>query len=583
MKRIPSQFVQDLKHSLNIVEVAGGYMKLVKKGQNHFARCPFHSEKTPSFSLNEQLQIFHCFGCGKSGDIISLIMELEGMSYVETIHYLAERAGLRIPTLDGVDEREFQDRKFLYTVMEEAVRFYRRHLLSPDGQGARAYLERRRITPETGEKFLLGCAPDSGFQLLNHLRSLGIRDHFIQLAGLAGKSSSTGRLYDQFRNRLIVPITDLHGRVIALGGRILGDGEPKYLNSRETPIYQKGHHLFGLTHSHRDIRTRDTAVLVEGYFDMIVPFQEGFPQMVASLGTSLTPNQIKLLGRFTRNVIICFDPDTAGSAAAYRSVELFLENDFECRVARLPEGHDPDTFALEAGAEAFQSQLDEAVPFLEFVWQRLTAGFKDGLTVKNRVRVMEALFPFILRIPQGPERNNRLEQLARRLSLAPEAVFKQFNQFSRSRRVDQRQVRLNTPGEVLESERLLIRFLFSFPELAPRIISETDVTFDGLASSNILAAMQDMIRTDGQLDLSELEKGLEEKDLVLLHQILSREVTIVSEEEAVNSLRTLKEKSLERELELINNALEEAEASGDMEQCRVLLKRKKKIKEIIQN
>jgi len=406
--RISSQFVQQLKHTLNIVEVAGNFLKLTRKGKNYFALCPFHTEKTPSFSINEQLQSYHCFGCGKGGDVIQLVMELENLTYVEAIHYLADLAHLRVPALDAAEEKRYRDREHLQTVMAEAAKFYQRCLKDPEGSGARDYIDGRKIEPGTVQRFMFGFAPGDGQRLVSYLRGLGIREALAQQAGLSRVSEVTQRSYDLFRSRLIIPIQDMHGRVVAFGGRILGEGEPKYLNSPETPLYQKGYHLFGLGHALKAIRQADRAILVEGYFDMIVPFQAGVENVVASLGTGLTPAQVKLLGRFTRNIVICFDPDTAGANAAFRSVELFLENEFDCRVATLPGGHDPDTFVLEHGADRFREAVDRSLPFLDFQLQHKLQAAGADLSVERKVKILESMFPFLTRIQQEPVRSNYL-------------------------------------------------------------------------------------------------------------------------------------------------------------------------------
>lgn len=579
--KIPGQFVQELKTSLNIIDVAGGFMRLVKKGKNYFALCPFHGEKTPSFSLNEQLQTYHCFGCGKGGDVIQLVMELEAMTYVEAIQFLAEKANLKVPAADPETEKQTRDKKFIYTVMEEAVRFYQRCLAHEDGRGAREYLDRRKIAPETREKFRLGYAPPNGFHLVSYLRSMGIRDHVMREAGLAKVSERTDQLYDQFRSRLMIPISDLHGRVVAFGGRILGEGEPKYLNSQETPIYHKSHHLFGLNLSVKEIRAADQAILVEGYFDMIVPWQAGVANIVASLGTSLTQPQVKLLGRFTRNVTVSFDPDAAGSTAAYRSVEIFLENDFECRVAILPGGQDPDTCVLTAGADGYRQVLAQAEPFLDYVWRRGVESVQGDFSVKKKVKLMEGMFPFILRLPAEMERSRYLSGMAKKMELDEATLFRQFNHFSRTRKVNEEQLGQAAVPELLPAEKELLQYLFQFPELASRITSGANVTFSGLASSNILQGIEKLVGETGCLKLNELEERLTDSDRVLLHRVHSAATRVVTESEARSCLLTLRRKVLEKRNEEITGRLHAAEAGGDMPLYDRLLDEKKKLREEI--
>ena len=561
--RIPATFVQELKHSLNLVEVAGAYMRLVRKGRNYFALCPFHTEKTPSFSINEQLQTYHCFGCGKGGDVIRLVMELDNLGYVDAIQFLAERANLKVPYGGDEDEKASQDRKFIYTVTEEAARFFERGLQSDDGAPAREYLSKRGITLETILTHRLGFAPGDGFHLLSYLRSLGIKDSVIQQAGLAKVSEKSGRHYDTFRDRLMIPILDQHGRVIAFGGRIMGEGEPKYLNSPETPIYQKSYHLFGLHHAAREIRNQDRAVLVEGYFDVIAPHQAGVNNVVASLGTSLTAAQVRLLGRFTRRVAVCFDPDAAGANAALRSVELFLEHEFDCRVAVLPEEHDPDTFVLQKGAEAFRTVLEESKPFLDYLLYQKLRAEKSELTVERKSRIMESLFPFLGRIPQEVVRSSYLFNMAKALQIHPEALFSQFERFQKSRKVETEKLASFSVPTLLPAEMELLNYLFHFPESAAKIFTEAGVTRADFASSKILGSLYELLGEGRTFKPAELEAALTEDERILLHQVVSRDRQLVSETDAVSCLRTMRRKTLERRLDQLTSQLKAAEAAND--------------------
>jgi DNA primase len=575
--RISSQFVQQLKHTLNIVEVAGNFLKLTRKGKNYFALCPFHTEKTPSFSINEQLQSYHCFGCGKGGDVIQLVMELDNLTYTEAIHFLAEQAHLRVPALDPAEEKKHRDREHLQTVMTEAVKFYQRCLKDPEGATARDYIDRRRIAPETLRDFMFGYAPADGQRLMSYLRGLGIREALAVQAGLARVSEVSQRSYDLFRSRLMIPITDMHSRVMAFGGRILGEGEPKYLNSPETPLYQKGYHLFGLGQALKAIRQADQAVLVEGYFDMIVPYQAGVANVVASLGTGLTQAQVKLLGRFTRNIVICFDPDAAGANAALRSVELFLEHEFDCRVVSLPAGHDPDTFVLEKGADAFREAVAGAFPFLDFQLQHKLQAAGANPSVERKVKILESLFPFLGCIQQEPVRSKYLADWSDRLGIHRDALFNQYNTFARSRKVDRSAVAQYSQPALTPAEAGLIGFVLNFPELAPRIFAGVDVTFEGLAASKILACIAQQTHDGEPFRLAEIEDQLTEEDRKLLHQTMSRTTAVISESEAANCLSSLQRRSMERELERLTRECQAAEQSGDLARCRDILERRKKI------
>ena len=575
--KIPSTFVQELKSALNIVDVAGQYMKIVRKGKNHFGLCPFHGEKTPSFSVNEQLQIFNCFGCGKKGDVITLFMELENLSYPDAVCQLAERIGLRLPQVSSGDEAAYRERKFLYTVMQEAANAFSQALEGREGAMAREYLERRRIGAETIGTFGIGYASGDGFRLVNALRALGMSEKHLLEAGLARRSEKSGRLYDYFRDRVIVPIKDQQGRVVAFGGRILGDGEPKYLNTQETPIYRKGDHLFGLNLSGKGIRERNEAVLVEGYFDMIAPWQAGVTNVVASLGTSLTSGQVRLLGRYTHNVKICFDPDAAGASAALRSVEMFLGADFECAVARLPKGQDPDVFVRQQGADAMFRAIADAQPFLEYVYSRGREGMGADPTVKQKVKLLETMFPFLSHVPSPVERSKHVSNLARRLELDEGSVFRQFNHFLRTRRISAEGLERATPADLLPVEKELLLFLFHCPEMHGELLSRGVEPFTGLASGGIFRKAADLAASEAGFSLEALERALSDEERLLLHPVLAGFVRLADVEDVRGCLRTLEIRRLERRRKEIQAEIREAGSAADEERCRALIAERREI------
>jgi DNA primase len=297
--------------------------------------------------------------------------------------------------------------------------------------------------------------------------------------------------------------------------------------------------------------------------------------VVASLGTSLTTNQVKLLGRYTRNVKICLDPDTAGVTAAYRSVELFLEGDFECAVVRLPQGKDPDVFVREQGADGFHRLVADALPFLEFVYRRGREGMGAEPTVKQKARLLENLFPFIARVPSPMERSRHVSLLAGRLELDESAVFRQFNLFLRTRKINVESMVRSSAPDLLPAERELLHFLFTCPERASHVFSGFTVTFDGLTTSNILRRAAELAEADGKLDLAALEASLTEEDRLLVHRVLSKGDTVVLEDEARNCLGALSARLLGKRRQEIQAAIREAEAAGDRERCRTLIQERR--------
>jgi DNA primase len=372
--RYPQTFIDDLRRQADIVRVVGDYVTLKKKGANWMACCPFHQEKTPSFSVNPSKNIFYCFGCGKGGSVFNFVMELEGLSFPESVRVVAEKAGVPLPEL--VDDKRFEakrkDADEVVQLNAWALEFWERQLSenNAEAQAAREYVEGRGIVAETVKTFRLGYAPNSWDALGNYLKGQGATIGQIERSGLVVKKEQGG-YYDRFRGRLIFPVTDAQGRAVAFGARAMRPGdEPKYLNSPETAAYTKGRHLFGLSVTREEIRRKKFAILVEGYLDLIVPFQHGVRNAVASLGTALTAEQAKLLNRFARKVVVNYDGDRAGINAAKRAIEVLLPEDFEVKVLVLPEGADPDEFVRARGVDEYNQRRGEAAPHMQFVLEQ---------------------------------------------------------------------------------------------------------------------------------------------------------------------------------------------------------------------
>ncbi len=368
--RYPQTFIDDLRRQSDIVRVIQDYVSLKKKGANWMACCPFHQEKTPSFSVNPAKEIFFCFGCQKGGSVFNFVMEMERVSFPEAIRIVAEKSNVPLPALvdDGKFEARRKDADEVIELNSWALEFWEAQLSEggAESRAAREYLKGREITDETARVFRLGYAPDSWEALSSYLKKRGASEAQIEKSGLVVKKDAGG-FYDRFRGRLIFPVMDAQGRAVAFGGRTLGAGEPKYLNSPETAAYTKGRHLYGLHLTRDEMRRKKFAILVEGYLDLIVPYQFGVRNMAASLGTALTPEQARLMGRFARKVVINYDGDSAGVKAAKRAIETLLAEDFEIKVLVLPEGADPDEFIRRHGVEAYHERRGKALPHIQFV------------------------------------------------------------------------------------------------------------------------------------------------------------------------------------------------------------------------
>ncbi len=368
--RYPQTFIDDLKRQADIVRVIQDYVQLKKKGANWMACCPFHKEKTPSFSVSPSKEIFYCFGCHKGGSVFNFVMEVERVAFPEAIRIVAERTGVPLPKLidDSRFEAKRQESDEVIQLNKWALEWWEQQLegSSADAKAARDYLQQREITDETRRTFHLGFAPDSWEALATHLRKKGATQLQIERSGLVVNREEGGS-YDRFRGRLIFPVMDIHGRPIAFGGRTLKGEDAKYINSPETAAYVKGRNLFGLNLTRDEIRRQGFGILVEGFLDLIVPFQFGIRNVVASLGTALTPEQVKLLARFARKVVVNYDGDRAGVEAAKKAIETLLAEDLEVKVLLLPDNSDPDEFIRTAGASEYHRRRGEAQPHIQFV------------------------------------------------------------------------------------------------------------------------------------------------------------------------------------------------------------------------
>jgi DNA primase len=377
----PPRFLDELKTRISLADVVSKRVKLIKKGHEHQGLCPFHNEKTPSFTLNEEKGFYHCFGCQANGSAIDFVMETEGLGFKDAVEQLAGIAGMEVPQDSPEARAREQKRQTLVDVVEAAAKYFEKMLRMPEGRAAMDYVRGRGLSSATAETFRLGFAPNSRSNLKTALLREGIPEDLMIAAGLLIKPDrDNGRgtdSYDRFRGRLMFPIQDRRSRVIAFGGRILGDGEPKYLNSPETPLFHKGRELYALNHAMRAARKSGTMVVSEGYMDVIALYQAGFEHAVAPLGTALTEEQLQLIWKSVPEPVLCFDGDRAGMAAAKKASLKALPHlrpGYGLRISSLPDKEDPDSLIKSGGKAAMQAVLDQAVPLSEFLWRSETGG-----------------------------------------------------------------------------------------------------------------------------------------------------------------------------------------------------------------
>ncbi len=413
MGRIAEDKIEEIKHRADIVEVVSGYLPLKRSGANHLGLCPFHQEKTPSFNVNAARQIFHCFGCGVGGNVFSFLMRMEGLSFPDAVKRLGERLGIEVveEATTPAEQQRKEERERLFRINDSAAHFYHMVLKErQDGAPGRRYLRGRGYGADIVKGFQLGFAPESWDALALHLKGRGMRDVDVRTTGLIRPGKQGRGDYDLFRNRLLFPIQDLQGRVVAFGGRVLDDSLPKYINSPESPIYHKSQVLYGLYQGRDAMRQTGEALVVEGYFDVLALHRAGFENSIATCGTALTVDHARLLKRFAEKVLLVFDEDSAGRQATFRAMDALLPVGLAVYTVSMPPGADPDSLLQEQGVDGFQGCLDAARPVLEvFIDNQLQ---QHGESVEGRARAAEEVLIRIRRLPGDLERNLYIKRLA---------------------------------------------------------------------------------------------------------------------------------------------------------------------------
>jgi DNA primase len=574
-------FAEKVKQQADIVRVVGEYVRLKKTGKDFSGLCPFHQEKTPSFTVSPVKQIFYCFGCGKGGDVYNFVMDMEKCEFPEAVKVVAEKCGIAIPRQkerSPQERKENQQRSVLVEMHREAQTFFVKQLEgTPEGKAARAYLEDRGLDKEAIARFGIGYAPSGGDALLRQLKPK-YNERLLVDSGLLSRDQSAGRLFDRFRRRITFPIANESGKIVAFGARALGDDMPKYLNSPETPIYSKSNVLYHMDRAKDALRQQDFAILVEGYMDAIAVARAGISNVVASCGTSLAEPQIKLLGRFTRRVIVNYDPDTAGQAATERSLSLLLEHDFEVRVLALPavgdKKADPDLFIRERGKDEYLKLLKEAPPYVDYLIAR--ARQMDLTTGEGKQRALNFLLPYIQKIPNGIMRSEWATRIAQQLRIDEPLLRSALSKAAKERR----RVITTRPEMVGRAakpvERRLIRMLAEaqgFRQELAKHLQDAHL-YHGLETERIFAAMVIASLSGQPLQATEVGAMLEERDRRLLFEILFEEANEPTWEEAMSCIEALQNRQAEQQLADVQRSIEANPAAPEL---RGLLEKKQEL------
>ncbi len=579
-----SDFAQTVKQQADIVKVIGGYIRLRKAGaQNYSGLCPFHKEKSPSFSVHAGRQFYHCFGCGQSGDVFSFVVKIENLSFPEAVRAVAQKCGIPLPKREYNSPEEAQEaglRRRLLDLHEAATVWFQEQLQSAEGAFAREYLAGRGVAPEAIKLFRIGYAPDNFNGLRDRLATMADAET-LRASGLFSSKDSEdqqgnvvqGRLYDRFRKRVTFPICNESGRVIAFTARALETGDkagPKYINSPETPLYSKGQVLFNLDKAKAAMRQLEFALLVEGQMDCISVFMRGIQNVIATSGTAFTESQVGLLRRQTSNVVVNFDPDAAGANAAEKSIALLTEEGFTIKVVTLEGGLDPDRFIRERGVEAYVAAIRGARTQADYLIERARAAF-PGTTADAKIKAMNYLLPHIRRIPQKLERDQFAHDAAQKLGI-DSAVLREELRQAALKRQDHVEARTSSLTEV---ERVLIKALaITSPEneAARRVATDAVVAqpalFEHLGAYPCLLALAGRRADDPMGCVEDAEQR------ALLAQVLMAEKEPPSEDQVRSALHHIRERALESRRREVIAQIAAAEARGEFAETVALTQRK---------
>jgi len=499
---IPQEKISEITNRADILDIVSEFVLLKKSGRNYLGLCPFHTEKTPSFTVSPDKQIYYCFGCGEGGDAIRFLMKQEAIAFPEAVKRLAKRYGVEIPSesMDPHQRQQMDEKERLLAVNQAAGEFFQICLSEPNGgKAARDYLVKRGLALETCSLFRLGFAPDEWDRLARFFMKKKIPFALAEKTGLVLPRKQKSGYYDRFRARIVFPICDIGGRIIGFGGRVMDDRIPKYLNSPESPVYHKGKSLYGLNLAKQACRETDSVYIVEGYFDLIALYQAGIKNVVATLGTALSEVHVRTLKGYARKAVLVFDSDTAGVNAARRSIDIFMQAAMEARILVLPTGHDPDTYILSFGGAEFKKLADRASGMMEFLME--TAVQKYGLSIEGKLRVLDEMQPPLGSIRDDVARSLYVQALSEKIGVDEKAIMQKVREaIEKSAAHPSRSRPLQSPVESTSSfqskgirlERQLIAMMLQFAEMIPEI--EKSGVIEGVEDPVLKSIGQAVIR-----------------------------------------------------------------------------------------
>lgn len=563
------EIIDQIRQAANIVELASQYTTLKRSGRRYVGLCPFHSEKTPSFTLDEDKQLFHCFGCGTGGDVFTLIMEKENLSFPEALRYLAQKYNIPLPERRRLSPQYKKEEEKIQKITQLALAFFRKNLHNTgEGKKALSYLQQRKIPEEIIQQFKIGYALNSWDSLISFFQRQSISPKELERAGLAIYNQTKNSYYDRFRGRVIFPIFDEAGKVIAFGGRSLFDAEPKYLNSPDTMIYKKGALLYGLNFCRETIREKEQIILVEGYTDFIALYRAGIKNLAACLGTSLTPDQVSFAKRFAKSkMIICFDADTAGIKASGRAVSLGFEKGMQTCIVRLPQGYDPDSFITEFGVEAYNKLIRESIPGLKFLIQ-IQKETIPSMAPEEKTKIVKNIAHELGKIPDPIVRDDYIKQASEYLSVDE---IKLRSVIAKKKEDTQEEEKMG----FLPAEEILLLILFKYKTLSPNVLQGLNLDhMKDLKSEPVFRLITDQFAKNKKIpELSEIKNHLNKPLGSALSKVLIESDYNPSVEEAKDCLDKLKERHLEISRRELQTQIHRLQRNKEYEKIEPLLKK----------
>ena len=585
--RFSSDLLEEIRNRCDIVDVISEYVHLKPAGKGFKGLCPFHGEKTPSFMVSPEKQLFHCFGCGEGGNVFNFLMKYEKINFFEAVKMLAKKSGVSLPVDEEKENILNRQKEKLYKLNNLAANYYRECLFKTNqGKKIINYLKKRGINDTSVEKYRLGYAPPGWDALTNFLKKKGYTYEELIKAGLIKKSKIEGKYIDYFRDRIIFPIFHLSGRVIGFGGRVLDDSLPKYINSPETLVYNKGSNLYSLNFAKEDIRKKNYIIIVEGYTDVLITQQYGFNNIAASLGTALTTKQIDLIKRFTDTVLIAYDADSAGNMATLRSLDLLVKAGLEVKVIALPQGYDPADFLIKKGRKPFQNLIDRSLSLIDYKLKLLYSNYSIK-TIEGKVKIIKGILPTLSVIGNEVELRAQTKKISEELKLSEEAILIELKRYKRGAKDSPHNfIKLNSESGNIKAEKILIGCMLENEKIAQDILKKLKAKdFSVLLHRQIVIAIEKNLKDDKIIDSQKVIDCLnDDKAAKLISKILMEETITFDEKiisgyvDTINNFKLNQErKNLEKRAKILDEKIKKSEKieEDDLKELREIVRQLK--------